>query len=105
MNQVGEEGFDAEAVYSNKNDVSRGGFDPYVEPNLKQPIDTTTSRAIARVSNVIRVLARHHIPLTVHLIEQAYEWVIDQNVEIIDILSEEVAESLVASVPALALRN
>ncbi|KAG8704216.1 exosome non-catalytic core subunit rrp4 [Ceratobasidium sp. 394] len=89
MNQVGEEGFDAEAVYSNKND----------------PIDTTTSRAIARVSNVIRVLARHHIPLTDHLIEQAYEWVIDQNVEIIDILSEEVAESLVASVPALALRN
>ncbi|KAG9104238.1 exosome non-catalytic core subunit rrp4 [Ceratobasidium sp. 370] len=89
MNQVGEEGFDAEAVYSNKND----------------PIDTTTSRAIARVSNVIRVLARHHIPLTDHLIEQTYEWVIDQNMEIIDILSEEVAELLVASVPALVLRN
>ncbi|KAG8704839.1 exosome non-catalytic core subunit rrp4 [Ceratobasidium sp. 395] len=88
MNQVGEEGFDAEAVYSNKND----------------PIDTTTSRAIARVSNVIRVLARHHIPLTDHLIEQAYEWVIDQSIGIIDILSEEIAESLVASVPALVLR-
>ncbi|KAG8739783.1 exosome non-catalytic core subunit rrp4 [Ceratobasidium sp. 414] len=88
-NQAGEEGFDAEAVYSNKND----------------PIDTTTSRAIARVSNVIRVLAQHHIPLTDHLIEQAYEWVIDQNMEIIDILSEDVAESLVASVPTLALRN
>ncbi|QRW02864.1 exosome complex component RRP40 [Ceratobasidium sp. AG-Ba] len=88
MNQVGEEGFDAEAVYSNKNDS----------------IDTTTLRAIARVSNVIRSLARSHIPLTDCLIEQAYEWVVDQNVEIMDIVSEEVAESMVASVPTFVLR-
>ncbi|KAF8605795.1 hypothetical protein BDV93DRAFT_537182 [Ceratobasidium sp. AG-I] len=89
INQVGEEGFDAESVYSNKND----------------PIDTTTSRAIARVSNIIRVLARHHIPFTDHLIEQVYEWVIDQNIEIVDILNEEVAESMIATVPTLTLRG
>ncbi|CAE6460835.1 unnamed protein product [Rhizoctonia solani] len=89
INQVGEEGFDAEAVYSNKND----------------PIDTTTSRAIVRVCNIIRVLARHHVPLTDHLIEQAYEWVIDQNIEIVDILNEENGESLVANVPALIARR
>ncbi|KAF8705468.1 Exosome complex exonuclease RRP4 N-terminal region, partial [Rhizoctonia solani] len=89
INQVGEEGFDAEAVYSNKND----------------PIDTTTSRAIVRVCNIIRVLARHHVPLTDHLIEQAYEWVIDQNIEIVDILNEENGESLAANVPALIARR
>ncbi|GAB1518448.1 Exosome complex component rrp4 [Rhizoctonia solani] len=89
INQVGEEGFDAEAVYSNKND----------------PIDTTTSRAIIRVCNIIRVLARHHVPLTDHLIEQAYEWVIDQNIQIVDILNEENGESLVANVPALIARR
>lgn len=72
---------------------------------VRQPIDTTTSRAIVRVSNIIQALARHHIPLTDHLIEQAYEWVIDQNIEIVDILSEEVGESMVANVPALALRG
>ncbi|ELU43399.1 exosome complex exonuclease rrp4 [Rhizoctonia solani AG-1 IA] len=81
INQVGEEGFDAE------------------------PIDTTTSRAIIRVCNIIRVLARHHVPLTDHLIEQAYEWVIDQNIEIVDILNEENGESLVANVPALIARR
>ncbi|KAF8757822.1 Exosome complex exonuclease RRP4 N-terminal region [Rhizoctonia solani] len=89
INQVGEEGFDAEAVYSNKNDS----------------IDTTTSRAIVRVCNIIRVLARHHVPLTDHLIEQAYEWVIDHNIEIVDILNEENGESLVANVPALIARR
>ncbi|CAE6418366.1 unnamed protein product [Rhizoctonia solani] len=88
INQVGEEGFDAEAVYSNKND----------------PIDTKTSRAIVRVCNIIQALAHHHVPLTDHLIEQAYEWVIEQNIEIVDILSEEVEDSLVASVPALIAR-
>ncbi|CEL62016.1 exosome complex component RRP4 [Rhizoctonia solani AG-1 IB] len=88
INQVGEEGFDAEAVYSNKND----------------PIDSTTSRAIVRVCNIIQALARHHVPLTDHLIEQAYEWVVDQNIDVVDILTEEIGDSLVASVPALVAR-
>ncbi|KAH7924155.1 hypothetical protein BV22DRAFT_532174 [Leucogyrophana mollusca] len=77
----GEEGFDAEAVYSNQND----------------DVDNATRTAISRVSNIIRVLADHFIPLTDTLLLEAYEWVIEQEGETKDLLGD-AGEALVAAV-------
>ncbi|KAG8956879.1 exosome non-catalytic core subunit rrp4 [Tulasnella sp. 419] len=79
----GEEGFDAEAVYSNKND----------------DIDDATRAAISRVSNIIRVLARHSVPLTDLIMAEAYDWAMEQEgYGIKDILSDEYAEAMVVAV-------
>jgi len=77
----GEEGFDAEAVYSNQND----------------DIDNATRIAISRISNIIRVLADHFIPLNDTILLEAYEWVIEQEGEIKDLLGD-AGEALVAAV-------
>jgi exosome complex component RRP4 len=82
--QEGEEGFDAEAVYSNQND----------------DIDDSTRHAIARVSNVIRVLASHFVPLTDTRIAEAYEWSVENESESKNLLQQDVAEILVAVVTA-----
>ncbi|KAH9856973.1 exosome complex exonuclease rrp4 [Lenzites betulinus] len=79
--QEGEEGFDAEAVYSNKNDA----------------IDDATRIAIARVSNIIKVLAAHFVPLTDVILLEAYEWVVEQESNVKDLLVDELGENLVAS--------
>ncbi|KAG6332512.1 hypothetical protein ID866_6574 [Astraeus odoratus] len=78
----GEEGFDAEAVYSNQND----------------DIDGPTRTAISRVSNIIRVLVDHFVPLTDTLLLEAYNWVIEQDVETKDLVLGDVGEALVAAV-------
>ncbi|KAF8518947.1 exosome complex exonuclease rrp4 [Hysterangium stoloniferum] len=80
--QEGEVGFDAEAVYSNKND----------------DIDTPTRTAIARVSNVIRAFARAFVPITDTILVEAYEWAVDQECDVKDLLQEDIAEALVAAV-------
>ncbi|KAA1468912.1 hypothetical protein DENSPDRAFT_772098 [Dentipellis sp. KUC8613] len=80
--QEGEEGFDAEAVYSNKNDE----------------IDEATRTAISRVTNIIRVLAAHSIPLTDTLLLEAYEWAIEADVDLKDLLQEDIGDALVAAV-------
>ncbi|GJJ11153.1 hypothetical protein Clacol_005384 [Clathrus columnatus] len=80
--QEGEVGFDAEAVYSNKNDV----------------IDTATRIAIARVTNIIRILARFFIPITDSILIGAYEWVLDQECDVKDLLQDENAEALVTAI-------
>jgi len=59
--QLGEEGFDAEAIYSNKND----------------DIDDATRRAIVVTSAVVRALGRGFIPITDTILIQAYEWAVD----------------------------
>jgi exosome complex component RRP4 len=82
--QEGEEGFDAEAVYSNQND----------------DINDSTRHAIARVSNVIRVLASHFVPLTDTRIAEAYEWSVENESESKNLLQQDVAETLVAVVTA-----
>ncbi|KAG6907891.1 hypothetical protein DXG01_006998 [Tephrocybe rancida] len=82
--QEGEEGFDAEAVYSNLNDR----------------IDESTRTAISRVTNIIRVLASHFVPLTDMLLLDAYEWTVEQDGGAKDLLQEDVGDVLVATVTA-----
>lgn len=79
--QAGEEGFDAEAVYSNQND----------------DIDEPTRGAIARVANIIHMLAAHFVPLTDMILLEAYEWSVEQEEANKGLFQEDVAEALVAS--------
>jgi exosome complex component RRP4 len=80
-NDQGEEGFDTEAVYSNKND----------------DIDNATRAAISRVSNIIRVFADHFVPLTDTLLLEAYEWVIEQEGDAKHLLLGDTGDVLVAA--------
>lgn len=80
--QEGEEGFDTEAVYSNRNDE----------------IDNATRIAISRVTNIIRVLANHSVPLTDTVLLEAYEWAVEHDLSVKDLLQEDVGDSLVSSV-------
>ncbi|PPQ71891.1 hypothetical protein CVT24_006865 [Panaeolus cyanescens] len=82
--QEGEEGFDAEAVYSNVND----------------DIDESTRMAISRVTNIIRVLASHFIPLTDAIMLEAYEWTVEQEGGPKSILQEDVGDALIAFLAA-----
>jgi exosome complex component RRP4 len=63
-----------------------------------QDIDTATRIAIARVSNVIRILARFFVPITDTVLVEAYEWAVDQDCDVKDLLQEDTAESLIAAV-------
>ncbi|KAJ7126165.1 exosome complex exonuclease rrp4 [Mycena epipterygia] len=84
--QEGEEGFDAEAVYSNRNDY----------------IDDSTRIAISRVANIIRVLASHFVPLTDALLLEAYEWTVENDTEAKGLLSDDVGDALVATIAGRA---
>ncbi|KAI9510019.1 exosome complex exonuclease rrp4 [Russula earlei] len=78
----GEEGFDAEAVYSNQND----------------DIDDATRTAIAQISNIIRVLASRSVPITDAIVLDAYEWVIEHDSDVKELLLEDAADALIAAV-------
>jgi exosome complex component RRP4 len=95
----GEEGFDAEAVYSNQNDV-RFYCDlcSLVNIDSGQDIDDATRTAIARVSNIIRVLASRSVPITDTVVLEAYEWAVEQDSDVKDLLLGEVADALIAAV-------
>ncbi|KAJ7167366.1 hypothetical protein C8R43DRAFT_917614 [Mycena crocata] len=82
--QEGEEGFDAEAVYSNRNDF----------------IDYSTRIAISRVANIIQVLASHFVPLTDTLLLEAYAWTVENDTDAKALLSEDVGDALVATITA-----
>ncbi|KAJ6473653.1 exosome complex exonuclease rrp4 [Mycena vitilis] len=82
--QEGEEGFDAEAVYSNRNDF----------------IDDSTRIAISRVVNIIQVLASHFVPLTDTLLLEAYEWTIENDTDAKGLLSDDIGDALVATITA-----
>ncbi|TFL01679.1 hypothetical protein BDV98DRAFT_507287 [Pterulicium gracile] len=84
--QEGEEGFDAEAVYSNMND----------------DIDLGTRQAITRVSNIIKILAAHFVPLTDTRLAEAYEWSIEHEEDAQNLFQQESAEQLVAVVNTIA---
>ncbi|KAI6110819.1 exosome complex exonuclease rrp4 [Pisolithus croceorrhizus] len=77
----GEEGFDADAVYSNQNDE----------------IDGPTRLAISRVSSIIRVLADHFVPLTDTLFLEAYDWLIEQEVNTKDLILGDLGDVMVAA--------
>ncbi|KAF8489880.1 exosome complex exonuclease rrp4 [Russula emetica] len=78
----GEEGFDAEAVYSNQN----------------EDIDDATRTAITRVSNIIRVLASRSVPITDTIVLEAYEWAVEQDSDVKDLLLGDMADALIAAV-------
>ncbi len=62
-----------------------------------QTIDDATRVAISRVSNIIRVLTAHFVPLSDTILLEAYEWVVEQESDVRDVLSDELGENLVAS--------
>lgn len=62
-----------------------------------QDIDDATRTAIARVANIIRALAAHWHPLTDAVLLEAYEWAIEQDCDVKDLLLDDVAAALVAS--------
>ncbi|EPT00972.1 hypothetical protein FOMPIDRAFT_1023524 [Fomitopsis schrenkii] len=82
--QEGEEAFDAEAVYSNKND----------------DIDDATRLAVSRVSNIIRILAAHFIPLTDTLLLDAYEWAVEQEGDVKELLQADTGDAMIATIAA-----
>jgi len=67
---------------------------------LCQDIDSATRSAISRVSNIIRVLAAHFVPLTDTVLLEAYEWTVDQDSGIKDLIQEDIGEALVANINA-----
>ncbi|KAG5219469.1 exosome non-catalytic core [Salix suchowensis] len=73
---AGEEGFDAEAVYSNQNDVS------------------ASNCSSCQYNNV---LAAHFVPLTDTILLEAYELSVEQGEANKGLFQEDVAEALVAS--------
>ncbi|CAG8523324.1 15188_t:CDS:2 [Acaulospora colombiana] len=77
--QVGEQGFDAESVYSNKN----------------ENIDASTRMAISRVSNIIKIMAQYYVPISDVALNHAYAWVVENDLKPKDILQDETAEALV----------
>ncbi|KAJ7600650.1 exosome complex exonuclease rrp4 [Mycena floridula] len=81
-NREGEDGFDAEAVYSNQNDV----------------IDDSTRLAVSRVANIIRILAAHFVPLTDLALLEAYEWSVEYHSDVKDLLNEDVGDALVSMI-------
>ncbi|KAF8625023.1 hypothetical protein AX17_006937 [Amanita inopinata Kibby_2008] len=80
--QEGEEGFDAEAVYSNQNDE----------------IDDSTRTAISRVTNIIRAFASHSVPLTDAALLEAYDWTMEQECEVDELLQEDISFALVSAI-------
>ncbi len=53
-----------------------------------------TRTAIARVCNIIKVFARYKVPLTDTSLNEAYDWVTEQEIDVKDILLDEIGESL-----------
>ena len=102
--QEGEEGFDAEAVYSNRNDVSNlHNFSAPVHFNklsLVEDIDVATRTAISRVCNIIRVLSAHFVPLTDTILSEAYEWLAQQDGDAKDLMQDDFGHTLVTTVSA-----
>ena len=62
-----------------------------------QDIDEPTRGAIARVANIIHVLAAHFVPLTDTILLEAYEWSVEQEEADKGLFQEDIAEALVAS--------
>jgi len=59
-----------------------------------QEIDSSTREAISRVSNIIRVAADHFIPLTDTMLLDAYEWAVDHEYGVAELLNEDNADAL-----------
>lgn len=62
-----------------------------------QDIDDATRTAISRVTNIIQVLAAHFTPLSDVTLLEAYEWAVEQELNVKDLLLDDVGDALVAS--------
>lgn len=67
-----------------------------------QDIDLGTRQAITRVSNIIKILAAHFVPLTDTRLAEAYEWSIEHEEDAQNLFQQESAEQLVAVVNTIA---
>ena len=65
-----------------------------------QDIDDATRLAISRVSNIIRILAVHFIPLTDTLLLDAYEWAVEQEGDVKDLLQADTGDAMIATIAA-----
>jgi exosome complex component RRP4 len=66
--------------------------------DLLQDIDDATRTAIARVSNIIRVLASRSLPITDTIVLEAYEWVVEHDSDVKDLFLEDVTDAMIAAV-------
>ena len=57
-----------------------------------QIIDAATHSAIACVSNMICVLTRHFVLIIDTILTEAYEWAMDQECDMWDLLHDEMAK-------------
>ena len=56
--------------------------------------------AISRVTNLITVLASYSIPLSDMILLDAYDWSLEQDGDVKDLLHEDVGDALVATLLA-----
>ena len=54
--------------------------------------------AISRVTNLIKVLASHFVPLSDAILLEAYEWAIENDVEVKDLMQPDICEALIVMV-------
>jgi exosome complex component RRP4 len=71
--------------------------------DLLQDIDDATRTAIARVSNIIRVLASRSLPITDTIVLEAYEWVVEHDSDVKDLFLEDVTDAMIAAVTSQEL--
>lgn len=67
-----------------------------------QSIDTQTRSSISLITNLIQALAARNVPLTDTLLSAAYDYVIENDVGVVDVLRDEdvgdrIVEGLMAS--------
>jgi len=54
--------------------------------------------AVSRVTNLIKVLASHFVPLSDVILLEAYEWAVENDVEVKDLMQPDICEALIATV-------
>ena len=53
---------------------------------------------MARVANIIKILAGHHIPLTDSLLSEAYDWSVENDADVKGMTRDEYGEMLVVGI-------
>jgi hypothetical protein len=66
--------------------------------HFSKAIDGPTRIAISRVTNLIKVLAGHFVPLSDVILLEAYEWAVENDVEVKDLTQPDVCEALILTV-------
>ena len=54
--------------------------------------------AISRVTSLIKVLASHFVPLSDEILLEAYEWVVENDVEVKDLTQPDICEALIVTI-------